>query len=181
MKGPICVVSAKGELFKTRFPPKKLNQVAIFHTIWMTWADGKIRQMKCNNSRRAISTVTGRSLLLQMLLLVSRKVHEVHQSQRVHHDGSLRKELLLVSQRGFQLAPQKHCQVWNETNLISKIKFCLLVGLHLLKPQARYPWAETTVYSDRLSINYPPISDAFDNREYFSALYKWFNFDIIEK
>ena len=40
---------------------------------------------------------------------------------------------------------------------------------------------ETTVYSDRLSINYPPISDAFDNKEYFSAFYKWFNFDIIEK
>ena len=27
--------------------------------------------------------------------------------------------------------------------------------------------SETTVYLDRLSINYPPISDAFDNREYF--------------
>ena len=40
---------------------------------------------------------------------------------------------------------------------------------------------ETTRYLDRLSINYPPISDAFDNREYFSALYKQFNFDIIEK
>ena len=39
----------------------------------------------------------------------------------------------------------------------------------------------TTVYSDRLSLNYPPISDVFDNIEYFSALNKWFNFDIIEK
>ena len=28
--------------------------------------------------------------------------------------------------------------------------------------------------------NHPPISDAFDNIDYFSALYKWFNFDIIE-
>ena len=27
----------------------------------------------------------------------------------------------------------------------------------------------------------PPISDAIDNIEYFSALYKWFNIDIIEK
>ena len=26
---------------------------------------------------------------------------------------------------------------------------------------------ETTVYLDRLSINYPPISDAFDNRVFF--------------
>ena len=26
---------------------------------------------------------------------------------------------------------------------------------------------ETTVYSDRLSLHYPPISDAFDNREFF--------------
>ena len=25
------------------------------------------------------------------------------------------------------------------------------------------------------------ISDVFDNIEYFSALYKWFNLDIIEK
>ena len=33
--------------------------------------------------------------------------------------------------------------------------------------------AETTVYSDRLSINYPPpISDAFENRIFFSAFYK---------
>ena len=30
---------------------------------------------------------------------------------------------------------------------------------------------ETTVYSDRLSINYPPISDAFDNRKYFFLHY----------
>ena len=30
---------------------------------------------------------------------------------------------------------------------------------------------ETTVYSDRLSINYPPpISDAFDKREYFFCI-----------
>ena len=41
--------------------------------------------------------------------------------------------------------------------------------------------SETTVYLDRLSKNYPPISDAFDNRVFFSALYKRFNFDIIEK
>ena len=27
--------------------------------------------------------------------------------------------------------------------------------------------SETTVYLDRLSINYPPISDAFDNRVFF--------------
>ena len=40
---------------------------------------------------------------------------------------------------------------------------------------------ETTVYSDRLSVHYPSISDVFFNKEYFSALYKWFNFDIIEK
>ena len=40
---------------------------------------------------------------------------------------------------------------------------------------------ETTVYSDRLLINYPPISYAFDNRVFFSALYKRFKFDIIEK
>ena len=30
--------------------------------------------------------------------------------------------------------------------------------------------SETTVYLDRLSINYPPISDAFDNREYFFCI-----------
>ena len=30
--------------------------------------------------------------------------------------------------------------------------------------------AETTVYLDGLSLHYPPISDAFDNIEYFSAL-----------
>ena len=30
-------------------------------------------------------------------------------------------------------------------------------------------------------LHYPPISDAFNNIEYFSALNKWFNFDIIEK
>ena len=30
---------------------------------------------------------------------------------------------------------------------------------------------ETTVYLDRLSINYPPISDAFDNSEYFFLQY----------
>ena len=27
----------------------------------------------------------------------------------------------------------------------------------------------------------PPISDAYENIEYFSALPIWFNFDIIEK
>ena len=31
---------------------------------------------------------------------------------------------------------------------------------------------ETTVYSDRPSIHYPPISDAFVTKEYFSALYQ---------
>ena len=30
--------------------------------------------------------------------------------------------------------------------------------------------SETTVYSDRLSIHYPPISDAFDNIEYFFCI-----------
>jgi hypothetical protein len=39
----------------------------------------------------------GTPVLLQMLLLVSGEVHEVHQSERVHHDGRLRQELLLVS------------------------------------------------------------------------------------
>ena len=126
--------------------------------------------MKCNNSRRAISTVTGRSLLLQMLLLVSRKVHEVHQSQRVHHDGSLRKELLLVSQRGFQLAPQKHCQVLNETNLISKIKFCLLVGLHLFKAPGSLPLSRDYCILGQTFNKLSPISDAFDNREYFFCI-----------
>ena len=32
--------------------------------------------------------------------------------------------------------------------------------------------SETTVYSDRLSLHYPPISDAFDNIDHFSALNK---------
>ena len=32
-----------------------------------------------------------------------------------------------------------------------------------------------------LLLHYPPKSDVFDNIEYFSALYKQFNFDIIEK
>ena len=40
---------------------------------------------------------------------------------------------------------------------------------------------ETTVNSDRPSIHYPPIPDLFVNKEYFSTLHKWFNFDIIEK
>ena len=31
---------------------------------------------------------------------------------------------------------------------------------------------ETTVNSDRLSIHYPPISDVFVYKEYYSALYK---------
>ena len=39
--------------------------------------------------------------------------------------------------------------------------------------------AETLVYSDGLSLHYPPISDLFDNKENFFC--KWFNFDIIEK
>ena len=29
--------------------------------------------------------------------------------------------------------------------------------------------------------NAPPISGVFDNIEYFSELYKWFNFDFVEK
>ena len=41
--------------------------------------------------------------------------------------------------------------------------------------------SETTVYSDRLSLHYPPISDAFDNKEYVFSIKQWFNFDIIEK
>ena len=40
---------------------------------------------------------------------------------------------------------------------------------------------ETTVYLDRLSLHYPPISDAFDNIENFFCISKLFNFDIIEK
>jgi len=65
-----------------------------------------------------IVDVPGHSLLLQVLLLVPGKVHEVHQSERLHHDGRLRKELLLVCQGGIQLAHQKHRQV-------GKIHFCL--------------------------------------------------------
>ena len=38
----------------------------------------------------------GRVVLLQVLLLLPGEVHEVHQSERLHHDGCLRKELLLV-------------------------------------------------------------------------------------
>ena len=34
-----------------------------------------------------------------------------------------------------------------------------------------FTYPDTTVYSDRLSINYLPISDAFDNREYFFLHY----------
>ena len=42
--------------------------------------------------------------------------------------------------------------------------------------------SETIVHSDWFRyIIPPPISDAIDNIEYFSALYKWFNIDIIEK
>ena len=41
-------------------------------------------------------------------------------------------------------------------------------------------YIETTVYLDRLLIHYPFISNAFDNIDHFSVLYKWFNFDIIE-
>ena len=53
--------------------------------------------------------------------------------------------------------------------------------LHTFLTQQLYVNPETTVYSDRLSLQYPPISDAFDNIEYTYALNKWFNFDIIEK
>ena len=31
-------------------------------------------------------------------------------------------------------------------------------------------YAETTVYSDRLSLHYPPISDAFDNIDNFFCI-----------
>lgn len=50
-------------------------------------------------------------MLLQVLLLVPGEVHEVHQSQRIHHDRNLREEFLLVGQ-GVILTPyEKRCQV----------------------------------------------------------------------
>ena len=36
----------------------------------------------------------------------------------------------------------------------------------------RFAQSETTVYSDTLSIHYTPISNVFDNKEYFSALFQ---------
>ncbi len=48
-----------------------------------------------------------------MLLLLSGEIHEVHQSERLHHDGRLRKELLLVGQRSVQSFASKHRKVTN--------------------------------------------------------------------
>ena len=48
-----------------------------------------------------------------------------------------------------------------------------ILQAHLLQlTQTSYQslWAETTVYSDRLSLYYPLISDAFDNLEYFFCI-----------
>ena len=50
---------------------------------------------------------------------------------------------------------------------VDKIKVVVFVPNGYL---VRSDTTETTVYSDRLSINYPPISDAFDNREYFFCI-----------
>jgi hypothetical protein len=53
-----------------------------------------------------------------MLLLLSGEVHEVHQSERLHHDGRLRKELLLVGQRSVQSFASKHRKVTNNDILL---------------------------------------------------------------
>jgi hypothetical protein len=53
-----------------------------------------------------------------MLLLLSGEVHEVHQSERLHHDGRLRKELLLVGQGSVQSFASKHRKVTNNDILL---------------------------------------------------------------
>ena len=54
-------------------------------------------------------------------------------------------------------------------------KLVILLGKVLDTPQS-----ETTVYSDRPSIHYPPISEAIVNKEhlFLHFLYKRLNFDI---
>ena len=42
-------------------------------------------------------------------------------------------------------------------------------------------WGRDYCILGQAFITLSPISDVFDNIEYFSALNKWFNFDIIEK
>ena len=74
-------------------------------------ADAGVRRREAEAVPPGQPARQGHALLLQVLLLVSREVHEVHQPQRLHHDGGLRKELLLVGEGGLQLAAQKHCEV----------------------------------------------------------------------
>ena len=55
----------------------------------------------------------------------------------------------------------------------SSFQHVAIMSLNNYRMCNNYLWdyPETTVYSDRLSIIYPPISDAFDNRDYFFLHY----------
>ena len=83
------------------------------------------------------------------------------------------------------LAPRKYfvereiCILWTPWHAMNSGQ-CMWAMSSFAYLQIALPWshdfqAETTVYLDRLSIIYPPISDAFDNRVFFLHYWdRWF-------
>ena len=65
-------------------------------------------------------------LLLPLLLLVPGVLHEVHQQERLHHDGDLRAELLLSGGRVVLIAHAECCKA-KTLKLLNAVKHIKLV------------------------------------------------------